>query len=135
MVVLSLVLVALTKQRAKAKLSALEDPPIHHFCDMLAISSSQAPAAFFRPYNTNLPVPLGDSTNTPAQTGRSSFWPTVGASCSEAAAVESMSNTRQDISHFSALRTNISLNECTQVNQELEFIDENDEHTDIVAGD
>ncbi|KAJ7433240.1 hypothetical protein B0H11DRAFT_1939665 [Mycena galericulata] len=102
-------------------------------------STSRPPDAFFLPCNTNNPVPLGNSAVTPMQTSsRNSFWSAGGLPRSTAAAVGNLSNTGPNnlqASGENPPRTEISVDQFTQLNQELEFIDENDEHADIAAGD
>jgi hypothetical protein len=48
----------------------------------VSTSSRQPTAAFFRPYTTHRPVPLGNFT-APPSVGSASFWSAGGASCSE----------------------------------------------------
>ncbi|KAJ7938082.1 hypothetical protein B0H13DRAFT_2261376 [Mycena leptocephala] len=103
-------------------------------------STSRPPAAFFLPHNTNNPAPLGNSAVTPMQTSsRNSFWSAGGLPRSTAAAVGNLSNTGPNNLQASGenphTKTEISVNQFAQLNQELDFIDKNDEHADIAAGD
>jgi hypothetical protein len=113
-------------------------------------------APIFRQYNTNNPVPLGNSTTLPP-TNRPSFWSTLGASRSEAAVPENAAiRTGHGFSEtapnnigtlmlyllislllipIAAELQHLSPNEFAQLNKDLEYIDENDEHGDIASGD
>ncbi|KAJ7846209.1 hypothetical protein B0H14DRAFT_3681514 [Mycena olivaceomarginata] len=88
-------------------------------------STPQTPAAFFNPYTTNQPV-LSNST----QTGRASFWSDLGPPRPVTG-----ENISQGFTAETATRSHISPAEFAQVNQELNYVDENDEHADIASGD
>lgn len=67
-------------------------------------SSTQLPsAAFFTPRDSNRPVPLGNPKPTPTQTGRASFWSTVGVSHVEASASGSATIAERDATVFSPM--------------------------------
>ncbi|KAJ7742635.1 hypothetical protein B0H16DRAFT_1464073 [Mycena metata] len=82
---------------------------------------SAPPAAFFLPRNTNQPVPSG-SQQIYAQAGRA-FWADIVASQSDADTLPAAS-----FSH-------ISSREFTQLNEQLDYVQEHDEHGDISVGD
>ncbi|KAJ6590674.1 hypothetical protein DFH09DRAFT_1140004, partial [Mycena vulgaris] len=94
--------------------------------------SSHLPSFFFGPYDTHQPVPLGNSASPRTQTSRS-MWSVVGTS-SDGAASQRPLNIEQNMSPPSS-NSHISLDDFTQLNQQLEYIDEHDEHGDIAAGD
>ncbi|KAJ7886130.1 hypothetical protein B0H14DRAFT_3731902 [Mycena olivaceomarginata] len=73
-------------------------------------SSTQLPsAAFFTPRDSNRPVPLGNPKPTPTQTGRASFWSTVGVSHVEASASGSATIAERDATVFSPMNPLSSL--------------------------
>ncbi|KAJ7686749.1 hypothetical protein B0H14DRAFT_3176815 [Mycena olivaceomarginata] len=88
-------------------------------------STPQTPAAFFNPYTTNQPVPSNST-----QTGRASFWSDLGPPRPVTG-----ENISQGFTAETATRSHISPAEFAQVNQELNYVDENDEHADIASGD
>ncbi|KAJ7471477.1 hypothetical protein B0H11DRAFT_1919654 [Mycena galericulata] len=89
-----------------------------------ASTSSQRPAApFFLPRNTNRGIPLG---NFPQ---RASLWSATGTShaadsSASVPAVTPVSSPQQ-----------LSESDVARLNEELAYIDENDEHADTAAGD
>lgn len=81
-----------------AKTRSRRTEPVRRLGDPLRTSAATRPipsgsneriAPFFGPYNTNHPVPLGNGSMVPPQTSHTSFWAGVGASRSEAAALNS----------------------------------------------
>ncbi|KAJ7819831.1 hypothetical protein B0H14DRAFT_3736678 [Mycena olivaceomarginata] len=106
-------------------------------------SSTQLPsAAFFTPRDSNRPVPLGNPKPTPTQTGRASFWSTVGVSHVEASASGSATIAERDTTVFSPMdplgstaHRDISPDEFARLSEQFEFIEEHNEHADIAAGD
>ncbi|KAJ7889507.1 hypothetical protein B0H14DRAFT_3709849 [Mycena olivaceomarginata] len=109
-------------------------------------------AATYRPYyesshsgqprDSNRPVPLGNPKPTPTQTGRASFWSTVGVSRVEASASGSATIAERDATVFSPMNPlgstahrDISPDEFARLSEQFEFIEEHDEHADVAAGD
>ncbi|KAJ7663647.1 hypothetical protein B0H14DRAFT_2658726 [Mycena olivaceomarginata] len=88
-------------------------------------STPQTPAAFFNPYTTNQPVPSNST-----QTGRASFWSDLGPPRPITG-----ENISQGFTADTATRSHISPVEFAQVNQELNYVNENDEHADIASSD
>ncbi|KAJ6532970.1 hypothetical protein B0H19DRAFT_1187271, partial [Mycena capillaripes] len=76
---------------------------------------------FFGPYNTHQPVPLVSPVSPLVQSRRGSLWSTVGTSTSGAAS--------------QLHQIHISLGNFTQLNDQLDYIEEHDEHGDIATGD
>ncbi|KAJ6557976.1 hypothetical protein B0H19DRAFT_1291330 [Mycena capillaripes] len=77
-------------------------------------------------FGTHQP-PLGSPASPLVQSGRGSLWSTVGTSTSGAA---SQLVCEQDTSN-----SHISLGNFTQLNDQLDYIEEHDEHGDIATGD
>ncbi|KAJ7159338.1 hypothetical protein C8R43DRAFT_948267 [Mycena crocata] len=86
--------------------------------------------SFFGPYNTHQHVPLGNPVISPLQTAGPSLWSTVRTSSNTAALQHAPNETQNQSSN-----SHISLDDFTQLNQQLDYIDEHDEHGDIAAGD
>ncbi|KAJ7141480.1 hypothetical protein C8R44DRAFT_932126 [Mycena epipterygia] len=107
--------------------------PATHAAVSRTDGSSLPPAAFFGPYNTHRPVPRGNPI--PMQTGRASFWSDIGASRAEAATATAIDSTNSGYSVQTATHPNISAVDFTQLNEQLNYIEENDEHADIAADD
>ncbi|KAJ7940018.1 hypothetical protein B0H13DRAFT_1850218 [Mycena leptocephala] len=96
-----------------------------------ARSNTTEPAAFFRPYNTNRAVPLGNSATIPGETQTTSR-----AYQAQAPTSTSVFYARSDAqASADPPGTGMSLNNWTQLNSEFKFIDENDEHADIASGE
>ncbi|KAJ7772000.1 hypothetical protein DFH07DRAFT_937710 [Mycena maculata] len=94
--------------------------------------TTRTPAPFFAPRNTNQPVASGSS-----QTGRATFYSILGTSRSGLARENT---TNQDGSSGSSVtdpsnQPDVSVAEFSQITEQLEYIDENDEHADIASGD
>ncbi|KAJ6489576.1 hypothetical protein C8R47DRAFT_1124811 [Mycena vitilis] len=89
------------------------------------------PSPFFGPYNTHQPIPLG---NPDTPTGRASLWATVRPSRSGVSSQPVLSS-QQNVSPRGTSSSHISLNDLTQLNDQLDYIDEHDELGDIAAGD
>ncbi|KAJ6482041.1 hypothetical protein C8R47DRAFT_1283386 [Mycena vitilis] len=90
-----------------------------------------APAPFFAPYNTNQPVPLGSQTT---QTGRATFYAALGTSRTGLAGENTINGSAASSANGSN-QTNISQAEFAQLTDQLEYIEEHDEHADIASGD
>ncbi|KAJ7189529.1 hypothetical protein GGX14DRAFT_609136 [Mycena pura] len=110
----------------QAKLLILGCPPTSpRRTSSFQTSRSHLPIApFFLPRNTHAPVPLGNSS---AAAG-SSIWSAQGPPRMQTEPV-SASTAR------SARAQPISESDLAQLNEELAYIEENDEHADIAAGD
>ncbi|KAJ6607327.1 hypothetical protein B0H10DRAFT_2072345, partial [Mycena sp. CBHHK59/15] len=91
-------------------------------------SGSRRPIApFFLPRNTHAAVPRGNPATASASAGRST-WSALGPSRAQAAPISA--------STIPVTRPPpISVGDLAQLNEELAYIDENDEHADIAAGD
>ncbi|KAJ7656577.1 hypothetical protein B0H17DRAFT_1185905 [Mycena rosella] len=98
--------------------------------------STVKPAAFFLPYNTNHPIPRGSFAVPSVQTSsttRTSLWSTVGTSRSGTTANTPPNSATDHMRNMECAE--ISPNEFLQLNNHLDYIEENDEHADIAAGD
>ncbi|KAJ7085588.1 hypothetical protein C8R44DRAFT_752835 [Mycena epipterygia] len=89
--------------------------------------NTQTYTPFFGPYNTHQPVPLGN-TVTPVQMSGPSLWRTSNSG----AASQFVPNSEQNMSHPSS-NSHISLDEFTQLNHQLDYIDEHDKRGDIAT--
>lgn len=98
---------------------------------------SAPPAAFFLPRNTNQPVPSG-SQQIHAQAGRA-FWADIVASQSDADTLPAASCAstldKFIFAHVHLAVSHISSREFTQLNEQLDYVQEHDEHGDISVGD
>ncbi|KAF8146564.1 hypothetical protein K438DRAFT_1944507 [Mycena galopus ATCC 62051] len=119
------------RPRNEAKSQVLGRPPIppqqvQARTSTFQASSSHRPIApFFLPRNTNAPVPLG---NPLVPSGRST-WSALGPPRTQTAPIFIASTTLR------ARAQPISEGDLAQLNEELAYIEENDEHADIAAGD
>ncbi|KAJ6553800.1 hypothetical protein DFH09DRAFT_1085553 [Mycena vulgaris] len=105
-------------------------------------SSNLPPAAFFQPYTTHHPVPRGNSNTVPAQTSRSLFWSALGASHPGATADKDTTSLGRDMADSlppyrvqSASQQHVSPEEFAWLTEQLDYIEEHDEHADTAAGD
>ncbi|KAJ7747954.1 hypothetical protein DFH07DRAFT_775902 [Mycena maculata] len=117
------------KANTLGNLSSAVHPQLRARGSRSSTSTSLAPAAFFHLYNTHRPVPRSATVSAPSQ--RPSFWAAVGASHSEP-----ISTGNSEGNTFVSPNTDplqISLDDFTQLNEQLKFITENDEHADIAA--
>ncbi|KAJ6593172.1 hypothetical protein B0H19DRAFT_1055800 [Mycena capillaripes] len=88
-------------------------------------ANQAAPTGFFAPYNTDRPIPRGASANP-----RTSFYSDLPSS--------NATTERDTASTLNALPSashGISLQEFSQLSADLNYIEDNDEHADIAAGD
>ncbi|KAJ7509153.1 hypothetical protein B0H11DRAFT_1901300 [Mycena galericulata] len=105
-------------------------------------SQSSPSAPFFGPFNANQPFPLGINSTIPLPR-RASFWSDTSTSRFGPMTSQQLPNTAcnaRDGSLPSGFTSgtsfqNMSTDEFAQLNQDLTFIEENDEHAYIASGD
>ncbi|KAF8174707.1 hypothetical protein K438DRAFT_1848844 [Mycena galopus ATCC 62051] len=90
-----------------------------------------APGPFFGLYNTNQPVPLSSQST---ETGRATFYSTLGPSRTGLPS-ENLTDGPAVLAAGAENRSHISVAEFVQLTEQLEYIDEHDEHADIASGD
>ncbi|KAJ7762431.1 hypothetical protein B0H14DRAFT_3165638 [Mycena olivaceomarginata] len=121
------------RPRKQAKFDVLGHPPTPSRqpparTSSLQASSSHRPIApFFLPRNTHAPVPLGNSS-VPSASAGSLTWSALGPPRTQITPVSASTT-------LSARAQPISESSLAQLNDELAYIEENDEHGDIAAGD
>ncbi|KAJ7734018.1 hypothetical protein DFH07DRAFT_944774 [Mycena maculata] len=130
-----------SSQTAKSKTlgTQLSVAPSRRTASSTSVSNTVRPAAFFERSNTHRPVPRGSGiANLASNSPQTSFWAGVGSSGSMARTPGDTLNLEQ---HADTGRASvpdplqISLNAFSELNDQLNYIQDHDEHADIASGD
>ncbi|KAJ7764812.1 hypothetical protein B0H16DRAFT_429521 [Mycena metata] len=92
--------------------------------------------AFFLPRNANRPVPSGGRGTIPVpMAGPAPFWSNVGTVRNETTGHNLGSRGSTTSAIDSTSNSHILFGEFTQLNEQLDYMDDHDEHADIASGD